>query len=282
MHENTAKIVIENQTLRWSTTSQLNDPFEMLFDLSIRGNKEEIRNRTLEKLWELYSSGEPITPANMVGIAFELLRQKVRGMTKERIFSEFGPAIDEGLAIIERSAEQNASMLVPMFAQIKILSLTVRPDINLMWAHYANAHRGIAIRLRNIPAIGSPYGMAKPMIYSSEPPEFFKEAYLINAFCGIETMNTREITESIVFRKSLDWQYEQEWRISTGHGRNVDQPYQDAPFGSNELDGVIFGLNTSEADKTEIRRLCERYPNVGFMQAHRVLGSSSLDIQDIF
>ena len=59
MSEGTAKIVLKNRTLRWSTTSQLNDPFEMQFDLSLKADKALVKERVLEQLWALYSGASP-------------------------------------------------------------------------------------------------------------------------------------------------------------------------------------------------------------------------------
>lgn len=279
MNENTAKIVLRNRTLRWSTTSQLNDPFEMQFDIAAQIDKALIKNAALEKLWELYTGDVPIAAKNAVGAVFEYLRVNVKTLTKNDIFSEFGPAIDEGLAVIEANAGTNTAQIIPMFSKIKILSLTVRPDINLMWAHYANSHKGVVLRLRSIPALDSPYSEAIPVQYSDEVPAFFTETFLINSFCGIETVDPAKLSDSIVYRKTADWAYEQEWRVETGFGRNKDEPFEDLPFGWNELDGVIFGLSTTDEDKTAIRDLCKRYPNVEFMQATKVAGTSTLDIE---
>ncbi|WP_087004770.1 hypothetical protein [Rhizobium sullae] len=123
--------------------------------------------------------------------------------------------------------------------------------------------------------------MAEPIKYTSEVPAFFTEAYLINSFCGIESFATDATINSIIYRKSAEWEYEQEWRVSGGFGRNKEEAYEDVNFGWNELDGIIFGLSTTEADKAEIRKLCEAYPNIVFMQTIKIAGSSTLYVNVI-
>lgn len=281
MSAETAKIVLQNRTLRWSTAAELNDPFEMIFDTSLNGDKTEIRDAALDQLWSLYTGGEPIKALNDVGRMFEYIRVNIPDLKKDALFEEFGAAIDKGLAIIEANAGKSSAELMPVFASIKILSLTQRPDIALMWAHYTNSHKGVVLRFRSIPALNSPYGMAKPVRYEAAVPMLFSESYLINAFCGVETLGTGELMDRILYRKSPHWAYEEEWRISAGDGRDADKSFEDVTFGKNELDGVIFGMKTSDADRTDIRALADMYPNVEYMQASAIPNTDVLDINVI-
>jgi hypothetical protein len=164
---------------------------------------------------------------------------------------------------------------------IKILSLTVAPDISLMWSHYSNSHRGVVMRFRSISAFDSPFGMAKPIVYTDVRPSFFTESYLINSLAGLESINNREMTDAIIYTKMSDWTYEKEWRISSGHGRNKAAPFEDIRFGINELDGIIYGIQMSDGDKAEILDLSADYPNIELMQAIPIQARGKVGIQNI-
>jgi hypothetical protein len=61
----TAKAILQNGTLRWSTRAALNVPFEFVFSLDIQGDKVAIRDEAVEK--------------------------KGRVLTQQEFFDEFGP-----------------------------------------------------------------------------------------------------------------------------------------------------------------------------------------------
>lgn len=281
MSTSTAKIVLKNRTLRWSTAGLLNDPFELQISLALRGDKKSIKEKSLERMWKIYATDEPFVPSNALGTMLVYLRNFVKGMSKDFFFDKIGNAIEKSFDVIEQKEHSNSQQLSQFFSDVKILSLTIRPDNSLMWSHYANSHQGVVLRLRNVPEKDSPYGMARPIIYTPEPPALFTEDYLINALCGVETIDVTKTNDAVIYRKSSEWSYEEEWRVNGALGRQRGQPFEDNPFGADELDGVIFGLRTSEDDKSEIRKLCEKYPHVEFMQASKSASQSSVDINVI-
>ncbi len=281
MTESTAKIVLENRTLRWSTASELNDPFDMQFDMSINVDRERMKAGALEKIWNLYSGTQPIPVKNTMGAMLELLRTATTNLTREELTEKLGPAIAEGYDRMLTRLPTTHANAEPEIATLKILSLTTKPDNNLMWTHYANEHRGVVMRFRSIPAFDSPYGMAKPMNYVSEVPPFYSEKDLVDIIAGVAKTNARDIIDKIIYTKSADYAYEQEWRISTGSGRNKYAPFEDVPFGLNELDGIIFGLRTSDANKTEIQELAAKYPNIEMMRSTRTRSSLTLSVETL-
>ena len=276
MTASTAKVVLANRTLRWSTASLLNDPFDMQFDMSIDVDREKLKESALEKMWGLYSSDRPIPAKNLAGALMEMLRKIPKRFSRAEFDSEFGPVIVEGYDRMLAQLPKTHAQAEPYFSRIKILSLTATPNNNLMWTHYADGHSGVVMRFRSIPEIDSPFGMARPMNYVTEVPSLFSEDDLVNISAGISNIDASAIMDKVIYTKSADYEYEQEWRISSGSGRDVEAPFEDLRFGRDELDGIIFGLKTSDADKDEIRALAAEYPAASIMRAVR--GRSSLEL----
>jgi hypothetical protein len=150
-----------------------------------------------------------------------------------------------------------------------------------MWAHYAQQNSGVVIRLRSIPALDSPYGMARPMRYLQEIPPLFDEEHFSNLFAGQGDDDIREICDRMIYSKGSAWSYEKEWRISAGDGRDKTTPHEDLRFGSNELDGVILGINMSLKNRQTIIDLTKSYPNVELMEAKRSSSGFHHDIVPI-
>lgn len=85
-----------------------------------------------------------------------------------------------------------------------ILCLTVRNDNNLMWAHYADSHRGVCLRF-DISRDLDTFCFPKQVTYDDK----------VMKFNYIRSWNLRkgaDVTEAI-FHKSAEWSYEQEYRV---------------------------------------------------------------------
>ncbi|MDH7809851.1 MULTISPECIES: DUF2971 domain-containing protein [unclassified Rhizobium] len=274
----TGKIVLSNRTLRWSTATHLNDPFDMQLDLPIRADRQVVRRLALSKLWNLYCQTNPIPPRNVLSVMLEALRVTGRRMTRKQFNEELGAAFDEGYSqmLVTLPGIQRESAAI--MKDTKILSLTTRPNNHLMWAHYGSASTGVALRFRSMPEIDGPFGMAKAVNYLSEVPELYNAESLSDIFAGLDSMSPTVIVDKLVYTKSSEWNYEQEWRICSGAGRTQEAPYEDCPFGAGEIDGLIFGMNTAASDKTEFLEIASRYPRIEIFQVARS-GRANFDIE---
>lgn len=281
MSEGTAKIVLKNQTLRWATPEYLNDPFELDHRILGKVDNGRVKQEALELLWQVYQGTIESAPGSLIAPFLIALRQQGIDMSRSEFEAKTLPGLAESVDKAEEVVQQVVGSKILAFAQVKILSLTIRPDINLMWSHYANSHKGIVFRFRSIPAQLTLFAMAQPVRYTNEIPAFVTEDFMAKMFAGVPLPTSHDTINAIIFRKSLEWEYEQEWRLSLGFGHDRAAAYEDIRFGDNELDGVIFGTRTSNADKAEIRQLCARYPNIEFMQATQVPGATTLGVNVI-
>lgn len=280
MTAGTAKIVLENQTLRWSTPAMLNDPFDVQFEMGIRADRGRLKRETVNRLWRLYNGDPDLIPNNAVGHLMNAIRLSGIILGEDEFDKEFGEACEEGYDRMLMVLPEVNSRAAVEFAKSKILCLTSVPDNTLMWSHYAASHSGVVLRLRSVPALDSPYGMAKPVNYVEHVPEMFHEDFLIEMSAGLASIDTNEIIDRMIYTKSSAWAYQNEWRVQMGSGRNPDLPFDDCQFSRNELDGIIFGLRTSEQDRTEIRKLAQDYPNAQLMEMRRTNSSFQLRVEE--
>lgn len=268
MTAETAKIVLERTTLRWSTPRTLNDPFDVQFDLHIDVDQDAVRRMALQKIWEDYSSADARRPGNLLGTMIQMLR--VRAPNRDRAWLEesLDGAIDEGFARSLASLPQLHADTREELQHNKILCLTQAPENLLMWTHYAGHHAGAVLRFRDVPGFDSPWSEARQVNYVAEMPLLADEELLSDIMSGRATFDVATLLHRIIYTKSLPFAYEQEWRISSGHGRNPEAAFEDIPFGSEELDAVIMGARMSAGDRDVIARLVrERYPHAELQQA---------------
>lgn len=281
MSEGTAKIVLENQTLRWSTAQKLNDPFDLQFDMKITDDEATVKREIANRMWEQYENGFLDNSSNPFVSILAGVRATIGEIPKSVFMNILTTALDDAFRQWNKALPGSNLEVAQNIATFKILSLTTRPNIPTMWSHYANSHQGVAMRFRSIPEQDSQFGMARPMQYLNNVPSQFSEEDMIRGFLEPTSemwdLQTK-IMDKIVYTKSKDWEYEQEWRIYGGHGVDMAAEFEDLPFNRDELDGVIFGLKTTDSDKEDMMRLAAKYPNARFFQVNRNRSAFDLSI----
>lgn len=138
----------------------------------------------------------------------------------------------------------------------------VRDDI-LMWAHYADKHKGLCLEFD-----GSSncmfFGEAQPVEYEDYTP------------IPLHEDNNRQMTR-VILTKSKHWSYEKEYRIFRPGmaGQNLDYPVE-------LLTGIIFGCMMSHEVRESVRRwVKEGSCRVAFFEARPKKAEFGLDIQRI-
>ena len=86
----TAEIVLRNCTLRWTTPSKLNDPFDTQTALNLVIDETRLTTTTLQKMWEIFNT--PVGSGE--GIALLALRHAGIKMSRHKFEAEaFGLAL---------------------------------------------------------------------------------------------------------------------------------------------------------------------------------------------
>ena len=138
--------------------------------------------------------------------------------------------------------------------KLGIGSFSLTENETLLWSHYANDHRGVALRYDfplsflddedNILGVFAvSYDANSISDWLSENSYLFKENYE-EFIIGL--------LKKILMSKAPAWKYEQEARIVRSEAGLFDLPRE-------SLTHVIFGLQTSEQDEELIRNIVEKY-----------------------
>ena len=160
-----------------------------------------------------------------------------------------------------------------------IYCLSAVPDDILMWAHYADRHRGVCLKFLNDPnnvfytrrKPDDPDFLSHPHLFPVEV-EYSDEYPVINPLSEDYTDDWRIVTKGAL-TKATQWKYEKEWRILDDNGSG---PHQ---FPSRFLTGIIFGCEISEDHKEMIREWCkDRQPPIKYYQARRATDAYALKI----
>lgn len=132
-----------------------------------------------------------------------------------------------------------------MKKKFRIACFTENSISPLMWAHYADSHKGFCIEydLTRIPE-GYRFGIL-PVIYSD------KRYDVTNA---VVTRNTNLLMNPYYF-KSSHWKYEKEWRMVITENLVADGEYY-ADFHKG-ISGIHLGLKSFDCHKEKVNKIIE-------------------------
>jgi len=139
--------------------------------------------------------------------------------------------------------------------------LSAVADNVLMWSHYAAEHSGVCLEFDGKCPI---FEEATAVTYSSERVR-------------INVIDDKYISRDVLLTKSLDWHYEQEWRlieVGTSPGVRIWPPAA--------LSAIILGARISEADRARVMAwVTRRSPKIAVRQASMSTKRFKVDIRDV-
>ncbi|WP_400078292.1 DUF2971 domain-containing protein [Winogradskyella sp. R77965] len=148
--------------------------------------------------------------------------------------------------------------LLAFTRKIGIYSLSKTYNDELLWAHYANSHKGFCIEY-DLDILLQTYKSNNiyqfPVVYKKNPPSIdFQDV--------IKSSESDTIVRKMAGYKSLRWKYEEEIRIVIDDFGIHSYDYQ-------ALKSIYFGLRMPEKDKLEImKRLSGR--GINYFQIERI------------
>lgn len=213
--------LLKNQ-VTFSTRNNFNDLFDSKIDL-IKPNKAEIKN------------------------AYSMLKGKHKYEFKQLYFGVHGKKYFDDLY-----HEINKK-----FDEYLFFCLTIRPDSNLMWSHYANSHKGFCLEWDTSEI------EAEEVIYQDDIASF-ELLDIIKIDFGL--CSEDEIGKKIwnAFKIKLkEWKYEKEFRIQLGGGMkhlvsSTNSKFALVSYKPRWIKAIIFGCRM---DPHAVAYLDERLPS---------------------
>ncbi len=199
-----------------------------------RGGDETVFQRDLDSLEKnLYyapSYSDLNDPCETISDSEKFIRQS-------KNFSRFlGFNSKEALKIVDESYRN----VLSFDKRMGIYSLSQSHLDELLWAHYANSHKGFCIEYDLdllLETYKSDTKFSFPITYTNKPP-------VIGLF-DIATSRNNGIVKKMGGFKSKRWAYEQEYRILTDHAGLHTYNFRAAK-------SIYFGLRMEEKQKSEI------------------------------
>jgi hypothetical protein len=266
--------VIENLEIRFTQPEALNDPFELRphFD-SIVAEADILANLTQT----------PVDLKPMVTQAYSMLSEEQRAMLSldaamqavEAFMTtdDAREATAQGLHLFLRLMRDEAAPIREAIYHafndnVGILSLSEIPDHELMWAHYADTHRGLVLCLDEQHTF---FNRRR-----SENDEFYfvrKVHYSDSPATSLATIDG----DALLVTKGTKWSYEREWRMLIPL-RDVTRSLKIGgdtvhlfAFPPEALRGIILGAHATATIKASVRDLLNSRPELRHVHLSRAL-----------
>lgn len=215
-----------------------------LLDILVRGRLYHPTPAQLNDPWEL--QGVMRLPEDPEGLAAARQRLVV-GMLERGINLEAATRRTDEL--LEERRELSSILLSTIKRanrDIRLCSFTSKWQHNLLWAHYAESHKGLCLEFA---ANEFPFVLSYKIDYQEDFPE------IVYPHDNYDVLTT-------VLTKSDEWDYEGEYRTFEVPGSNMGLGLVDGCVNlpPNALTGVYFGALAGKRFKSRVLAMIERGP----------------------
>ena len=121
-------------------------------------------------------------------------------------------------------------------------TLISEPCNTLMWAHYADKHKGYCVK----------YKLSKAFfdVMNNDHSVLFGDK--VEYKSDMSALNNRITLKEAFFTKHKSWEYEQEWRLLYFDKDETSDRYHKVPMLDGMITDIYFGVNCKESDKLRI------------------------------
>jgi len=207
--------LLVKRKIRFKSILKLNDPFDGRTLVDTRFHSSN--NRTKKELFKLHAKS---------------LGSDIRFLTDKKRF-EF---------ILKSFLDIRPGKLFNIFCMSEI-----KDDI-LMWAHYADSHKGFLIIFDKSKLTPNKELIIKIDYVNS----FLPLKYFLSILKG-----NLKLATNFLKNKSSHWSYEKEWRMLAKKETDADVDFEDFFFPKGSMVGIVFGMDMEEKFKRQIESIVQ-------------------------
>lgn len=257
----TARAILTNCTLRWSSPVRFNDPFDVPRELAFGIEPQEFVGASGRRMRRLIE--EP--PEDTTQLSPKL-RQIVE-TAKNGISPELKAELLAGIADVTSSSTPSGAAMNELrelwrtwLPDYRILCLTESPSHVAMWHHYADEYRGVVLEFKCVDETDSAWLAARPVTYPPQKPSVYTADGWAEILTLLPEAAIRAMLDAATYTKSPDWSYESEWRIASFKRPTDTGDFSDYGFHRQELGAVYFGPMISPDERLALRIAAGAFP----------------------
>ena len=185
--------------LKTATVSSLNDPFELLYQLTGTMTMSKAKRYLKQRMRtdDFFATAQRHNPAIRSKKDLKIFMATKREKIAKDLVSAFSQFKAEDF--IKNSSDRFLRLVCFSEATVD------RLDEILIWSHYANRHNGVRIGFEFPDGITSPFKIV--------PVQYQRDRVAIDMTGGSETESVKEALYKSIRVKSIAWEYEREYRM---------------------------------------------------------------------
>ena len=282
----TAKKILHNGTVRYSSPLIFNDPFDIQSGLHFDFDIHSLPDKIFQRMEDLVRSSESINGDNDDPWiqAIKLMREKyaTHGFAREEMWRLLAPSLKRLKETVIETQVKYIERWKEFLPKLRVFSVSEDGDNLLMWSHYSKDHTGVVFKFNVLPDRDNALCVAQKVNYQPSPPVFFTESEWVESMLGLKPLDTEGLYWRYAYIKSDKWAYEKEWRVWDLLPDRMEELYSDYPLIPEEIAAVYLGCRIPESDKKEIVSLIsEKYPRATLFQASKSKSEFRLDFNEI-
>lgn len=271
MPAETAFKILQTRTLKYSSPSIFNDPFDTQTRIDFGFEVSELIEAFEEELYKMiHGLEEPVGDESNelfrhIKKVWHNARQSKRKMPRDILRQQTKSFNEETVRMCTESIKEMNNWWYRLSKASRILCLAEDQENLLMWAHYAKDHTGIVIKFKCLPELDTPLIAARKVDYSCKPPVMAELNDYVKHLTGqsLDLIGHSDIFYKLFLTKSTQWSYEQEWRVfippfdmenptikTDDRGQEVLFDYYS--FTPQEIHSIYFGCKISKPDRSDI------------------------------
>jgi len=180
----------------------------------------------------------------------DFLRKEVSNTPTEKLFD---------LKQLEKTCQDIVSFVQRSFETDGVFCSTTNFENLLMWAHYADKHRGAVLEFTPNREKDSALLASKKITYSDKRPLLYESAkdMVFHSLAMSEEESVRAIMDKLIFTKSCDWKYEQEYRLFVPFCIERSKSFTTLRYQSKELSSIFLGCRMNKQNRAKIINLAK-------------------------
>ena len=274
-----AKKIIANSSLRFARPAEMNDPFDVRIDELFDSDLEQFLGENKLPLFDLFvQNPEPYLKrkgfqpkaaemfAKALGALPEADKVQLRNEFAATDLAKLYPDMDG----MKQRIEADRQFVISNIENTGIFCATKNFSNLLMWAHYADQHKGLVLGFKPSLERDSMLMLLEPVIYSNERPAFYDPKLDWNPDADKEASRivSEQIIKRIHFTKSLHWSYEEELRFVIPDEVKQGEQASFLKFYPEELAELYLGCRMEENVKDQISSIALKLnPKVAIFQS---------------
>lgn len=250
---------LEDRTFRLSKPSEFNDPFDMYIQEGFGKNKNAFLEDLKGAFLDFFEKGKNLsnlpdsrmkTKIFLIDAALKMASKEHKAFLRKQILRT---PIEEmyDLKKLEQTVQEMLFYIYQRSEVEGVFCSTIDFNNLLMWAHYADKHQGTVIEFTPSKGKDSVFLASRKVTYSDERPVLYTTAQemVLHGFTMSTNKSVKVILDKLIYTKSREWRYEQEYRLSIPSCIKSGQAFATLEYYPEELTSVFLGCRMSQQNQ---------------------------------